>query len=658
MPRAQVNEAPLLAGRYRIEGELGQGGIAKVVRALDTHTGQQVALKLMFPNLRSQPDLVARFHHEVTVVGKVNHPHVVPIWRVYEDEKHLFLVMPLLAGDLAAHLADAGPMPLSTWLRLALDLCAGLQAAHEAGIVHRDLKPQNVLQLVATEDEVPRFAICDFGLARTLDTAGLTMANTLLGTPAYMAPEVAREGFADPRSDVYSLSVVLYEALTGRPPFVGNTPFALLHQHLTAPPPSPTSFRPDVPETLAKALLQGLAKDPSERPGSAGALGAALDVAIQPNASTSFVPPASPRLVPSQHAKCPSCGQVFVRALGVCTTCGHEGLPATVAAGPYVVAVDGQFAKLTSHALDTDAHARWLGALEKVVVDESLLRRLRKDSIRAPLVLAWGVDKASAELLADTGREAGLIVHVMPRWRAILRALGTPQAKISAITTTVIASLLASKLAGAFHAEVLLLALPAALVGSNQWRKLSLKRNRGKGEPARDLALLSGRLRRTNERRLVGRIAELAFMMGDATEGGKDECQAMVLLRVQPAIDALVRLDEADEACHEASLDAEEAQRQLRETERLRLLTINDLLHVLGRLEALAARSAMARDAARPERTEAWRDQLDELNRQSEAMNEGICCGSLPRRWRGSARAGAPAHSERLGRLWTKLSAA
>lgn len=616
IPKNSGEEPFILAGRYQVEATLGQGGIAKVFRAIDLHGDRAVALKLMFPNLRSQPEVVTRFRREITVVGRVNHPHVVPIWNVHESPNHLFLVMPLMGEDLSAHLSAKAPLTLASWLRLALDLCAALQAAHEAGVVHRDLKPQNVLRIPASADPEPRFALCDFGLARTLDTAGLTSARTLLGTPAYMAPEVAREGHADPRSDIYSLCVLVFESLTGRLPFSGNTPFAVLHQHLTATPPSPSGLRPEVPEPLARALLQGLEKDPTDRPGSAAALAAALEAGFAPSNPLARAPSPTARLVPADHAVCPSCGHAFVRVVGVCTRCGHQGLGATVNAGSYVVAIDGLYVEPTPHALDTQTHARWLKALEQVVVDREVLGRLRKDTVHAPLVLAQGLDRASADLLVHAALRAGLHAETITKRQWLLRPFRTWRGKLSAVAFA--SSSVALLMTGvSLHLGIILLILGGSLV--SQYRpKISFKRKQRKQEPARELALLASQLKRANERRLGGRIAELCFLMSNAVgeEGG-----AAILSRAKPAIEALARLDESDEAWREVSTDAEEAQDRLRESERLRLLTLNDLLQVLGRLEAMAARLAAPRDD-NPEAGARWQAQLAELRLHSDAMDE------------------------------------
>ena len=176
-----------------------------------------------------------RFRREAQVVRRIEHAHVIRIHDVVESDGLLFLVMELHAGgDLADRLARSGPLPVPALGELARQLCGALEAAHRAGVVHRDLKPQNVLVGVGAAIDT---RLCDFGLARTADLAGLTTRSTVLGTPEYMAPEIITDGYADPRSDIYSLGVLLFEAATGRLPFRAGSPFQMLRKHVAETPP-------------------------------------------------------------------------------------------------------------------------------------------------------------------------------------------------------------------------------------------------------------------------------------------------------------------------------------------------------------------------------------------------------------------------------------
>src|SRR5262245_63549906 len=224
----------VLAGRYPVGGVAGRGGIAEVVRARDARTGEEVALKVLYPHLRESAAVVERFRREVDIVRKIAHPHVLAIRDVVDADGQLFLVMDYHpGGDLADRLAGKRRFDAAEVRRLAEQLCGALAAAHRAGIVHRDVKPSNVLCGAGAELDV---RLCDFGLARATELAGLTTANAVLGTPEYMAPEVVTDGHADPRSDVYSLGVVLFEAATGRLPFYGDSPYQLMRPSVHVEP--------------------------------------------------------------------------------------------------------------------------------------------------------------------------------------------------------------------------------------------------------------------------------------------------------------------------------------------------------------------------------------------------------------------------------------
>lgn len=167
LPAKGFGDVALLAGRFRLVKPRGQGGIARVLHAVDEVTGHDVALKVLHPNLRTNDEVVARFRREVQIVQRLRHPSVVPIHGIFEDGASLFLCMPLCEEDLHQHPGTGGTLPLDVWMALATDMCEALEAAHTAGIVHRDVKPQNILRLTNTQP--PRFALSDFGLARTAD---------------------------------------------------------------------------------------------------------------------------------------------------------------------------------------------------------------------------------------------------------------------------------------------------------------------------------------------------------------------------------------------------------------------------------------------------------------------------------------------------------
>ncbi|MFD5573430.1 serine/threonine-protein kinase [Streptomyces cadmiisoli] len=255
----------LIAGRYRLHDRIGQGAMGEVWRAYDETLGRPVAVKLLLPQ-DSDPTAVSRFRLEAQTAGRLHHPCVVGVLDFGDHESRLFLVMELVDGDsLAGLLAGSGPQPADRVARIAAHAAAGLFAAHQQGIVHRDIKPANLLL-----DADGTLKIGDFGIARFLDdpAAALTATGQIVGTSLYLAPERALGQPAGPASDVYSLGCVLYQLLTGRPPFQADTAIAILHQHLDAVPVPPRQLGADVPPAFESYLLGLLAKQPEHRPGA------------------------------------------------------------------------------------------------------------------------------------------------------------------------------------------------------------------------------------------------------------------------------------------------------------------------------------------------------------------------------------------------------
>jgi hypothetical protein len=263
-------------GRYRLEAPLGRGGMAEVWRAQDTALGRPVAVKVILPALAADSSFVERFLREARLVAALDHPNVVPVWDVGETltdgQRRPYLVMPLLDGGSLAGRLDGRPWPLAAALPLLQQVAAALDHAHGRGILHRDVKPANVL--LARDGRV---WLSDFGIAKsTAASSQLTVTGAVVGTPVYMAPEVARGGAATPASDRYALAVLAYELLTGRPPFVGENALALLHQHVTEVAPPATSWAPGLPPRVDEVFAAALAKDPAARPSSARSLVASL----------------------------------------------------------------------------------------------------------------------------------------------------------------------------------------------------------------------------------------------------------------------------------------------------------------------------------------------------------------------------------------------
>ncbi|MFF5479005.1 serine/threonine-protein kinase [Streptomyces sp. NPDC012935] len=254
----------LIAGRYRLSESIGRGGMGEVWRAYDETLGRPVAVKLLLPQ-DSDPTATSRFRLEAQTAARIAHPNVVGVRDFGEHDNRLFLVMELVEGDSLARVASQfGALPTERVARIAAQAAAGLAAAHRQGIVHRDIKPGNLL--LAADGTLK---IGDFGIARFLDDPGaaLTATGQIVGTSLYLAPERALGKPAGPASDVYALGCVLYQLLTGRPPFHADTAVAILHQHLDAVPVPPRELGvPGLPPAFESYLLGLLAKDPEYRP--------------------------------------------------------------------------------------------------------------------------------------------------------------------------------------------------------------------------------------------------------------------------------------------------------------------------------------------------------------------------------------------------------
>ncbi|MFQ5596116.1 MAG: protein kinase, partial [Anaerolineae bacterium] len=259
-------------GRFRLEVEVGRGGMGVVYRALDPSLNRPVALKLLAPHLGGDQDALARFHREAALAAGLKHPHIAIVYEFGEHEGRPYIAMEWIEGrTLKELLAAQGPLPLERSLELFDQLAGALDYAHQRGVVHRDLKPANII--VSPDDKA---TIVDFGLA-WLDTApSITMSGVTLGTPLYMSPEQIQGQPTDGRSDLYSLAVILYEMLAGQAPFENLSTSALFYQQLYAPPPPITEHNPSLPPRIENALTKALSKDPADRFSTAALFESAL----------------------------------------------------------------------------------------------------------------------------------------------------------------------------------------------------------------------------------------------------------------------------------------------------------------------------------------------------------------------------------------------
>jgi serine/threonine-protein kinase len=262
----------VVADKYRIERLLGSGGMAEVYAAINIRTDRRVALKWILPALAASSEVLARFRREALAAGRINHPNVVTIFDVVEHHGSACLVMELLSGEtLADKMKRTGPMAFVEAVAIMLPTMRGVAAAHAHGVIHRDLKPDNIFLCVDADGSIRDCKVLDFGVSKltvadAATTGDITLSGNVVGTPEYMAPEQVRAGrHADHRIDVYSLGVVFYEMLAGRPPFVGEHFSGLMLDIMQRDPPALSSLRTDVPRRLAGVIHRALARDLDKR---------------------------------------------------------------------------------------------------------------------------------------------------------------------------------------------------------------------------------------------------------------------------------------------------------------------------------------------------------------------------------------------------------
>lgn len=268
---------------YRIQDEIGRGGMAVVYRARDLRLDRVVALKLLAPELARNDTFRKRFTHESRVAAALDHPHIVPVFEAGESDGVLYIAMRYVEGRDLRHLLDrAGPLPPATAVRIGMQVASALDTAHDHGLVHRDVKPGNILIARGTDSEHPEHAyLTDFGLTKkSLSLTGFTTVGQFVGTLDYVAPEQISGRPVDGRCDVYGLACVVYETLAGRPPFLRDDDMALLWAHQHDTPPALTESRPDLAPGVDGVFARALAKNPDARHDSCRAFVVALRAAL------------------------------------------------------------------------------------------------------------------------------------------------------------------------------------------------------------------------------------------------------------------------------------------------------------------------------------------------------------------------------------------
>ncbi|MFJ4036882.1 Stk1 family PASTA domain-containing Ser/Thr kinase [Microbacterium sp. NPDC090007] len=287
-----TTETRVLSGRYRVDDLIGRGGMASVYRGYDETLGRTVAIKILKSDLAGDAAFRTRFRLEAQAASRMAHPTIVRVFDAGEDAETgrdgvqrpvPYIVMELVHGRLLKDVIAEGPVPTDDALRYTDGILEALEYSHRAGVVHRDIKPGNVMIT-----DSGRVKVMDFGIARAVSDSSSTVAETtaIVGTAAYFSPEQAKGETVDARADLYSTGVVLYELLTGRPPFRGDTPVAVAYQHVSEAPVPPSEIDEKIPRALDAIVLRALAKDPFQRPQDAASFRESLDETIDGKAPT------------------------------------------------------------------------------------------------------------------------------------------------------------------------------------------------------------------------------------------------------------------------------------------------------------------------------------------------------------------------------------
>ena len=286
-PKEELTTGSTFAGRYQIIEELGKGGMGKVYKANDTDIKEKVAIKLIKPEISTDKKMIERFQNELKFARKIRHKNVCQMYDMNKEAGSYYITMEFVDGeDLKSFIRRSGQLTVSKTIAIAKQICAGLTEAHSLGVVHRDLKPSNIMI-----DKDGNARIMDFGIARSLEGKGITGAGMIIGTPEYMSPEQVDGKETDQRSDIYSVGIILYEMLTGRLPFEGDTPLSIAVQHRSDQPKDPKEYNAQIPTDLIQIILRCLEKGKAERYQKAEDLYDALDNVEKGIPSTEYISP-------------------------------------------------------------------------------------------------------------------------------------------------------------------------------------------------------------------------------------------------------------------------------------------------------------------------------------------------------------------------------
>jgi eukaryotic-like serine/threonine-protein kinase len=407
-----------VAGRYALERELGRGGMGVVYLARDMRLDRPVAIKLLPPELASNPSLRERFIREARTAARLSHPHIVPIHAVEEVGDFVFYVMMYVDGEtLSQRVTGRGPLTPVDAMRLLREVTWALAYAHSQGVVHRDVKPGNIL----IDRASGRALVTDFGIAHAASTDRDTAVGELLGTPEYMSPEQAAGEPVDGRSDLYSLGIVAYFAVSGRLPFTAPTVQAILAQQLTQPAPPVASATRGLPHALAVAIDTCMAKNPAERYASGEALEEALSSSLLPRADV----PAPIRAFLDRRRIAPLLVYPIIGTIGGVTLLTLT-LPTIMASSYPLIRSLGVVGLVLAAALPIAMVTKWLRPLLRLGYGASDIAdaiRVNFERTREEYLFEHGALRGKSEKVLQTVSVAGFIVAAAS-WGSVLAGAG------------------------------------------------------------------------------------------------------------------------------------------------------------------------------------------------------------------------------------------
>ena len=300
MASRNMSGASLGGGRYELREPIATGGMATVYKAWDTRVERIVAVKILRSLAKQDRRAIERFRREAHAAARLSHPNAVTIYDFLEENSEHYLIMEFVEGvNLKQYLAQKGPLDPVEAVSITSQMCSVLQVAHAQGFIHRDIKPQNIM--IAKDGQAK---LTDFGIVRVMEAAGLTNTGIVLGTADYLAPEQARGDPLSPASDLYSLGVVLYEMLAGRPPFVGSSAVQVAMQHANNVPPPPSKYNPRIPKPLELVIKRVLQKEPERRYPDAESMRKALRESLKKSIDEGVTIPGSlPAVEPEGHRR-------------------------------------------------------------------------------------------------------------------------------------------------------------------------------------------------------------------------------------------------------------------------------------------------------------------------------------------------------------------